>query len=74
MITGRALSESCVRMQIEQGCYATSIRDAIRQFGVNFIAVSPVYESCLKLIACSSDNQQQRTAIKPNCVYVRSPF
>lgn len=72
MITGRALSESCVRMQIEQGCYATSIRDAIRQFGVNFIAVSPVYESCLKLI-CSSDNQQ-RTAIKPNCVYVRSPF
>ena len=73
MITGRALSESSVRTAIEQGCYATSIRDAIRQFGVNFVAVSPVYESCIKLLACSSDNQQ-RTAIKPNCVYVRSPF
>lgn len=73
MITGRALSECCVRAQIEQGCYATSIRDAIRQFGVNFVAVSPVYESCLKLL-CNSDDQQQCTAIKPNCVYVRSPF
>lgn len=74
MITGRALSETTVKKQIENGCYATSIRDAIRQFGVNFVAVSPVYESCLKLLACSSDDQQQCTAIKPNCVYVRSPF
>lgn len=73
MITGRALSESTVKMQIENGCYATSIRDAIRQFGVNFVAVSPVYESCLKLLAYGSDDQQC-TAIKPNCVYVRSPF
>ncbi len=72
MITGRALSETTVKKQIENGCYATSIRDAIRQFGVNFVAVSPVYESCLKLLACNSDDQC--TAIKPNCVYVQSTF
>lgn len=69
MITGRALSESMVIKLIENGNYATSFKDAYRQFGVDFVAVSPVYKSCLTLLACVSDEP-----IKSNCVYVRSPF
>lgn len=72
MIKGRSLSESVVRQQIEGGFYARNIHDAIRKFGVNFIAVSPIYESCIKLL--NADLQQHNmNMVEPNCIYVQAP-
>lgn len=73
MIKGRSLSESVVLQQIEGGFYARNIHDAIRKFGVNFIAVSPIYESCIKLLATNSD-VQPHNIVEPNCIYVQAPY
>lgn len=73
MITGRALSEMIVREQIQNGLFARNKHDAIRKFGVQFVAVSPIYASCIKLLATCSPEIPEEDAVEKNCVYVKSP-
>lgn len=75
MFTGRSLSEATVRKQIENGFYARNIHEAIRLFGVNFIPVSPIYDSCVVLLSsiASTCPDDRINAIEPNCVYVKAP-
>ena len=65
MVTGRSISEMLAAILIRKGQYALSEKDAVGKFGLNYVAISPVYPGCLQLLEILGEGKSV------NCLYVK---